>query len=124
MAGQWLYYRADGTEYGRVVRFDLPDDSKEFRPIYQAKDGWRIGDPSGLWPLYRLNELPPTGTVYVCEGEKAADAARGIGLAATTSAHGASAADKTDWTPLAGRAVVVLVDNDDAGRKYGRDIAV
>ena len=122
-AGQWAYYRADGTEFAHVVRFNLPDGNKQFRPIHQAKDGWRIGDPSGLWPPYRLNDLPATGTVWLTEGEKPADAVCKIGLAATTSAHGSGAAEKTDWTPLAGRDVALLPDNDEAGRKYARDVA-
>jgi hypothetical protein len=61
--------------------------------------------------------------VYVCEGEKAADAARTLGLVATTSAHGAKAAAKTDWQPMAGKEVVILPDKDDAGEGYARDVA-
>ena len=122
-AGQWAYYRADGTEFARVVRLNPPVGRKQFRPIHQAKDGWRVGDPSGLWPLYGLNDLPADGMLRVTEGEKAADAARKIGLAATTSAHGSGAAEKTDWTPLAGRTVCLLPDNDGPGREYGRDVA-
>jgi hypothetical protein len=56
--------------------------------------------------------------VFLPEGEKAADAARSIGLTATTSAGGAKAPAKTDWTPLAGKQVVILPDNDAAGREY------
>lgn len=54
----------------------------------------------------------------MCEGEKAADALRSIGLTATTSAHGAKSADKTDWRPLAGKEVILWPDNDAAGRTY------
>ena len=85
----WTYRDAGGGEVFRVIRFALPDGDKQYRPIHLAKDGWRIGDPSGPLPLYRLDELPAAGTVWVTEGEKAADAAREIGLVATTSAHGA-----------------------------------
>jgi|GEM_PF-1532712 len=123
MAGQWAYYNADGSEFASVVRFNLRDGGKQFRPIYNAKDGWRIGDPPGQWPLYRANELPATGTVWVCEGEKATDAAVGLGLPTVTSAHGSSAAEKTDWSPVANLDVVIVIDADDAGRKYGRDVA-
>jgi hypothetical protein len=116
LAGVWRYQNA------QIVRFDTPD-GKEFRPIHHTKAGWKIGDPPGAWPLYRLNKIPTAGPVFVCEGEKACDAACAIGLAAVTSAHGSSSAEKTDWQPLAGRDVVILPDNDEPGRKYGRAVA-
>jgi hypothetical protein len=119
----WTYHNRDGGEALRVIRYALADGDKQYRPIHLAKDGWRIGDPSGPLPLYRLPELPATGTVWVTEGEKAADAAARIGLAATTSAHGSGAADKSDWTPLAGREVCILPDHDEPGRKYAQDVS-
>jgi putative DNA primase/helicase len=121
----WTYTDATGAEVMRVARFDLPDGSKEFRPVHRVKAGWKIGDPPGPLPLYRLTDIPPAGMVWVCEGEKATDAAADVlGLAAVTSAHGSSAAEKSDWTPLAGRDVCILPDNDDAGRKYARAVAM
>ncbi len=122
-AAGWTYRDADGGEFAQVIRYALSDGDKQYRPIHKAKDGYRIGDPSGLWPLYRLNELPADGLLWVTEGEKCADAAAKIGLPATTSAHGAGAAEKTDWTPLAGRPVCILPDHDEAGRKYAQDVA-
>lgn len=119
LAGVWTY----PVDAMRVLRFDLLDGDKTFRPIHRKKDGWREGDPSGPLPLYRRDELPDAGPVWICEGEKAADAARAIGLAAVTSAHGSSAPEKTDWTPLAGKAAVILPDADEPGRKYARTVA-
>jgi DNA primase len=60
----------------------------------------------------------PAMTVYVCEGEKSAEMAVLIGLNATTSCQGAQSPGKTDWTPLVGRNVVILPDNDEPGRNY------
>ncbi|MBX3391638.1 MAG: DUF3987 domain-containing protein [Phycisphaeraceae bacterium] len=77
-------------------------------------------------PLYRLPDLlatKPGDRVYVTEGEKAADAARAVGLMATTSPHGSKSAGKADWSPLAGRDVVILPDNDRAGEQYAADVA-
>jgi hypothetical protein len=120
----WPYHNREGHEVLRVIRYVLADGEKQYRPIHQCKDGWRIGDPSGLLPLYRLPEIvASTETVYVVEGEKAADAASKLELAATTSAHGSGAADKTDWLPLAGRDVVILPDADEPGRKYAQSVA-
>lgn len=105
-----------------VVRFDW-SGGKTFRPVHLHKNEWREGDPSGLLPLYRVDELPDTGPIYSLEGEKAVDAARVENLPAITSAHGSSAAEKSDWTPLAGREVVILPDHDEPGAKYARTVA-
>jgi hypothetical protein len=118
----WIYHRADGTEAARVYRFDPPGGRKEFRPVHSTPEGWVMGDPPGLWPPYRLPELDGALRVYVTEGEKAADLVRGLGLTATTSAHGAKAAHKSDWSPLAGRDVVILPDADPEGEDYLRDV--
>ena len=48
---------------------------------------------------------------------------RAIGVLATTSAHGAQSASKTDWTPLAGRHVHIHPDANDAGEAYAADSA-
>lgn len=117
----WTYHDAAGDEVMKVARFNKPDGGKEFRPVYHNKLGWLIGDPPGALPLFRLPDLREEGgTIYVCEGEKAADAAVSIELSATTSAHGAESAEKTDWKPLAGRDVIILPDADEAGAKYAR----
>lgn len=127
-AGCWAYHEEDGKEVFRVVRFES-SQGKSFRPISRTVDGWVIGDPPGKLPLFRLPELlnpdPETweGLVVVCEGEKAADGAQSLGLVATTSAHGAKSPQKTDWSPLAGRNVVILPDNDEAGTQYAKEVS-
>jgi uncharacterized membrane protein len=118
----WTYHDAGGKPVAVVVRWDNAG-GKEFRLFAKIDAGWRIGDPDGLWPLYRLPAvLQSQGRVYLCEGEKAADAVRSLGLTATTSAHGANSVKRTDWTPLAGRQVVILPDHDDAGVKYAEEV--
>jgi hypothetical protein len=119
----WTDRDAKGDPVAVVVRWDIPD-GKTFRPVARVGTGWRIGDPEGLWPLYHLPTiLQSQGRVYVCEGEKATEAVLALGLIATTSAHGAKAADKSEWSPLAGREVVILPDHDDAGASYAADVA-
>jgi putative DNA primase/helicase len=75
-------------------------------------DKWIIGGMPEPRPLYGLPDLADIKRAYVAEGEKAADAARSIGLVATTSPHGSKSAEKADWSPLAGKEVVILPDND------------
>ena len=43
-------------------------------------------------------------------------------MIATTSAHGSKSAHKTDWSPVAGKEVVILPDNDDAGWRYADEV--
>jgi putative DNA primase/helicase len=115
-------YTVSGAIVATVLRFNDDSGGKEFRPVSLHDGGWAVGAPAGKWPLYHGDDLEADGTVYVCEGEKAADAARGIGLTAVTSAGGAKNAKKTNWTPLAGRGVVILPDNDDAGQLYAEEV--
>ena len=125
------YHNKAGEIVAYVVRFDRKDGAtdkngkpeKQFRPIHLEPGGWRTGDPVGLWPLFRLHEIGAEGPVYVVEGEKTAAAGVAVGLNCTTSSHGSKSPQKTDWTPFAGREVVVLPDNDTSGRKYAEAVA-
>ena len=121
-SASWTYHDADGEPVGVVVRWDRRD-GKDIRPVSRKGSRWIVGAMPTPRPLYRLPELGDARRVYITEGEKAADAARSVGLIATTSAHGSKSADKTDWTPLAGGECVLLPDNDDAGRRYVDEVA-
>jgi KaiC/GvpD/RAD55 family RecA-like ATPase/5S rRNA maturation endonuclease (ribonuclease M5) len=115
----WIYHAASGEPVGIVVRWNRPDGSKQILPVSRRGSQWIHGAMEFPRPLYRLPELErSTGVVFVCEGEKAADAIESLGLTATTSAGGSQAAAKTSWSACAGRSVVILPDNDAAGEKY------
>jgi hypothetical protein len=118
----WTYHDTERQPVGVIVRWDR-DGGKDIRPVAKIGLGWvQAGIPTPR-PLYRLPEiLQSTGTVYVVEGEKCADALRDLGFVATTSAHGAKSAKGTDWTPLASRDVAILPDNDDAGAAYAEAV--
>ncbi len=76
-------------------------------------------------PLYNLPFLRESGhedPVFLCEGEKDADVLTAHGLIATTSSGGAHAAGKTDFSPLAGRKVMICPDNDPAGAQYAHTV--
>lgn len=122
---RWRYENGDGTTAYEVCRFETPK-GKTFRPVTKETGGWRIGSmKQGTRPLYRLPQLlqaEPEETVFVVEGEKCADALTDLGLVATTSAHGARSAPGTIWTPLAGKDVVLLPDNDGPGGEYARTV--
>jgi hypothetical protein len=94
---------------------------KSFAEVTHTTAGWVLRGPPKPHPLYRVNELPPTGEVLVVEGERCADSAWSIGLPATTSGS-ASSAQHADWSPLRGRDVTILPDADDPGRQYAREV--
>ncbi len=123
----WTYHNAAGEPVGLVVRWNTPM-GKDVRPVSRKADGsgWCIGGIPTPRPLYALPDLlatPAAARVFIVEGEKAADSARAVGLVATTSPHGSKSASKADWSPMAGRDVVILPDHDDAGERYATDVA-
>lgn len=127
-----FYENEQGQPVACVFRFDqatdqLADGQKPVKTYMPAhfKDGmWTAGDPPGKWPLFGLPRLKANNQlVVVCEGEKAASAGIELGFVATTSAHGAKSWAKTDWSPLAGREVAIIPDNDEAGRAMANEVA-
>lgn len=125
-ANFWTYTDASGVPVGVVIRWNLPQGKKDFQPVSLINGGWANKAMPEPRPLYRLVDLLQAGLntpVFVCEGEKAADAARALGFLATTSPGGARASHKADWSPLVGRDVVILPDADPAGEGYAERVA-
>lgn len=121
-AASWTYTNAAGDPLLVVMRWNSADGSKSFRPISRIEGRWWMKAADSGRPLYRLDELGSTGTVIVVEGEKTADALAELGFVVTTSSAGAKAAARSDWTSLAGRTVVVLPDEDEAGSRYAEAV--
>ena len=125
---EWNYEDATGEAVAMVLRFDRSDGQggreKTYRPVHPVSGGWAVGDPGKPWPLYDLPAANVPGrVVHFVEGEKCADALAGLGVAATTTMHGAKSPKHTDFSPLAGRDVVILPDNDPEGEAYAAKVA-
>jgi putative DNA primase/helicase len=128
----WTYPDARGRLLGFIYRFDATR-KKEFRPLalFQLAAGglpeWRWESWPSPRPLYGLDRLAakPDATVVICEGEKAADAAQRLlsDCVCVTSPNGSKGARKADWTPLAGRRVILWPDDDQAGDAYAEAVA-
>lgn len=116
----WDYTDKYGQIVMRVCRWDKPE-GKDVRPVVRTREGWRWQHHENPRPLYRLHELlnDSERPVLVVEGEKAANAAQRLfpAWAVTTWAGGASSVGKADWSPLKGRVVTLVPDNDDPGIK-------
>lgn len=125
----WRYNDADGKCLGYVARYVKPNGDKDYRP-------WTFGSYSinktptwamrawtfGRRPIYGLDLLAqnPKAGVVISEGEKAADASRQywtkrVGIAWP---GGANSIAGVDWSPLAGRGVLLIPDADISGCGY------
>ena len=107
----WRY-----TDDFYVCRFP----GKEIRPLWWDGNKWCWKAPPAPRPLLNLGKLTITdGTVLVVEGEKTADAAAKLYPRAivTTWPSGCKAIDKSDWSPLIGRRIILWPDADEPGRQ-------
>ena len=117
---KWDYFSVAGELLACVYRYD-PPGGKEFRPWDVRARLWRAPAPR---PLYNLPAVAKAREIVLVEGEKCADALIRAGFTATTAMHGAKApVDKTDWTPLAGKSILIWPDRDAPGWAYAENIA-
>jgi putative DNA primase/helicase len=140
----WVYRTAEGAAVAVAARYDGTGadgkPTKDVRPwtygrrLWTGRDGkprdrtrWHCKAPPSPRPLYGLDRLAarPGAPVLICEGEKAADAAGMLfpDHVAVTSQGGSKSPSKSDWTPLAGRAVTIWPDQDQPGARYAVTVA-
>lgn len=107
---------------------------KSFLQVSPAPGGgwWCKGLP-GTQPIYGRERISTAELVVVVEGEKDANALADLGIIATTSPMGADGAEvplendgkpgRADWSPLAGKLVVLWGDDDEPGRRHMQRVA-
>jgi uncharacterized protein (DUF927 family) len=109
--------------FGRLTRTIKTGPNKGQR---RSDEGWQFKRAHPPLPLYGLDRLAarPGDPVLVVEGEKKTHAAeeRFPGWVSITSQGGSGAAEKSDWSPLRGRKVMVWPDNDSAGAEYANKV--
>ena len=112
-AGQLLF---------QVVRYE-PKDFRQRRPKPGGGWEWSVRDVRVV--PYRLPELlaEPTRVVVVVEGEKDVDNLARIRVLATCNAGGAGKWTTEHAQHLRGRHVIILADNDEAGRRHAQLVA-
>lgn len=116
-----------GELIGYVIRIDTKDGKITPQVMWVAKDDgelcWAYAAFKTPRPMYGLNSLSDTGTVWMAEGEKAVDALhRMIGGSVLGWPGGTEGLKPVDWSPLRGRDVVMWRDNDETGRKCAEAI--
>ena len=130
----WPYHNENTDLLGFITRYNAPE-GKQILPYTLWST---VKAPDGEWlrkswpvprPLYGLDMLAcyPTAGVVICEGEKAADAAKKLLLfpdyICITSPGGSNAAHKADWSLVKNRKIIIWPDNDEAGAKYAQAVA-
>lgn len=118
------YTNEHGELLFQVVRYQ-PKAFRQRRP--DGSGGWRWNLKGVRRVLYRLPQVIEAATkdqaIFICEGEKAVDALLKIGVTATCSPGGAGKWRGDYARVLEGAQVVVLPDNDEAGKKHAHQVA-
>jgi 5S rRNA maturation endonuclease (ribonuclease M5) len=122
-----IYYDEHGERFLKVRKCRDGDGNKQYPQYHWDGNGWAKGKPSGPKIPYRLPQLiaaPIEAVIYLCEGEKDADALAKLGFVATTASEGAAA----KWDPaltqyFKDRQVVILPDADRPGRAHAQKVA-
>ena len=124
IATTYDYVDARGELLYQAVRFQ-PKGFAQRRPDENGYS-WRLGDVERvLYRLPRVLEAAQAGeTVFVVEGEKDVEVLEALGLVATCNAMGAGKwrDEYAEALRGAGR-VVVIPDDDDAGRAHAVEVA-
>ncbi len=131
----WDYQHPNGTPAARIVRYDLVEKTtgeivgKTFTQHAINSDGGIATSLGGMdVPLYNAPAVAAAVTnrhpIFICEGEKDADTAIGLGLVGTTCAAGAGSWRPHHTAALAGAELVAIVaDNDQPGIDHAHHIA-
>ena len=90
--------------------------------FFSAAEGHPLPESRVLYHLPELLGADPLRPIVVVEGEKAADRLMNIGILATTCVGGGNGVPMADWSPLAGRTIVLWPDNDQAA-SHGKPTA-
>ena len=114
------YKNIDGKLVSQTVLYS-PKTFKQRRPDGQGGWIWNVTGVN-LVP-YRLTEWNRMAALIVTEGEKHADLLWSWGISATTNPMGALKWREVYNKHFEDKNVVILPDNDDVGRKHGRDVA-
>lgn len=115
----WNYCDENDEIIVTVYRYDT-DSGKQYLPFDVKRSSFTVPD---IRPLYNIPGILKSGTVILVEGEKCAESLIEQDIIATTAMSGANAPiDKTDWSPLKGKNVIIWPDNDRPGKQYAEKV--
>lgn len=97
------------------------EERKKFIQISKRENGYvRQGLTTN--PIYNRTRVRDAPIVFVVEGEKCVHALQEVDVVATTSPGGSGQPAKADWSPLNGKQVFIIPDNDEVGQKYAETV--
>ncbi|WP_265032218.1 AAA family ATPase [Wolbachia endosymbiont (group B) of Apotomis turbidana] len=115
----WNYYDESDQVIATVYRYNT-DSRKRYLPFDVKRSSFTLPETR---PLYNIPGIMKSDKVILVEGEKCADALIEQGMTATTAMLGANAPiEKTDWSPLKGKHVIIWPDNDEPGKQYAEKV--
>ena len=123
---EWHYTDEDGVVQHIKQRYKTFDSKgKTYKQYRVDENGRRHASMTGANIVpYNLPEVDfarKTGrTVFLCEGEKAADALKSLGVVATCTHNGASNFPEDVVKHLVGLTIAIVPDNDTVGWEYAR----
>lgn len=126
---EWLYLDESGVTQFVKQRFRTSDaKGKTYKLLRVLEDGTRQASMMGARIIpYRLADVLAADTqrkpVFICEGEKAADALASLGVFACTSHTGAGSWPAANSVWFKDMAVVLVPDNDAPGYRYASLVA-
>jgi len=129
LTGEWEYVDEHGVVLFVKQRFKTSDSKgKTYKLLRVMSDGTRQASMQGARVIpYRLADVLEAKLqgkpVFLCEGEKAADALASIGVFTSTSHTGAGSWPAANSTWFADLNIVLVPDNDAPGYRYASLVA-
>lgn len=124
---QYDYKDVAGQTIVTVYRHELPEldkrgkPKKEFRPWTTAERKYVA--PAENRPLYNIPLILNEPWVVFVEGEGKANALAEQGIPTTCAMSGSKApVEKTDWSPLQGKHIVIWPDADEEGLQFAEKV--
>jgi hypothetical protein len=132
------YKKIDGTHENKKIIANYNYTDKNGTPLFQTvryepKDFWQRrpdGNGGNIYNLqgvrlvpYNLPEVLKAETVFIAEGEKYCETLKAWGLIATTNPMGAGKWRTEFSRYFKDKAVLILPDNDEAGKKHAEQVA-
>lgn len=121
-----IYTDTEGNPIARKTIYDKGNGSKTAQ-WERYENGIYINGLNGLKvPPYHVHNLKERKSVIIAEGEKDVETLEKMKFCASCSPNGAGG--RTSWVKghneyFRGKAVIILTDNDEAGREHGRATA-
>jgi len=117
-AGRWDYLDKEGNLVCYIVRQNIGGKKRFFQYLPDGK----LGLPETR-TLYNLHKFEWHDEIIFVEGEKCAEALMNVGICATALIGGSnSPLEKTDFSPLKNKKVIIWRDSDSAGIAFKNSI--